>query len=68
MDSQRSPKEREMRKRDKTRALTTSIYSLGSRNSEVQKALDLGFKVLADLGEPFPTTSCTLTIFEFENK
>jgi predicted ATPase len=49
---------------DKTRALTTSIYSLGSRN-EVQKALDLGFKVLADLGEPFPTTAFTLTtIFE----
>jgi predicted ATPase len=50
---------------DKTRALTTSIYSLGSRN-ELQKALDLGFKVLADLGEPFPATGRTLTIvFEF---
>jgi histidine kinase len=50
---------------DKTRALTTSIYSLGSRN-ELQKALDLGFKVLSDLGEPFPAKGRTLTIiFEF---
>jgi predicted ATPase len=50
---------------DKIRAFTASIYSLGSRN-ELQKATDLGFQVLKDLGEPFPSKGRTTTIlFEF---
>jgi len=46
---------------DKTRALTTSIYSLGSRN-ELQKAIDLGLQVLGDLDERIPTKGRTITI------
>lgn len=38
---------------DKVRAHTTHLYSLGSRNS-IQRAIDIGFEVLRELGEPFP--------------
>jgi hypothetical protein len=44
---------------DKTRALTTPFIRWDPGN-ELQKALDLGFKVVADLGRPF-TTGLTLT-------
>lgn len=46
---------------DKTRALTTSIYSLGSRN-ELQKAIDLGFKVLEEYGVRFPKKPSVLAV------
>ena len=39
--------------KDKTAAYTTRIYSLGCR-SRLSDALDLGFAVLKELGEPFP--------------
>lgn len=46
---------------DKTRAVTASIYSLGSRN-KLQEAIDLGLQVMRDLGEPFPTKGYTISI------
>lgn len=49
---------------DKGRALVASIYSLGSRN-ELQKAIDLGLKVLESLGERFPPRpSLVSVVFE----
>jgi predicted ATPase len=38
---------------DKVRAYTTKIYALGSRHF-LQQAIDIGFEVLRELGEPFP--------------
>lgn len=46
---------------DKNRALTASVYSLGSRN-ELQKAIDLGLRILKDLDEPFPTNPSVFSI------
>lgn len=46
---------------DKSRALTASIYSLGTRN-ELQKAIDLGLQVLRGLGESFPSNPGVLSI------
>lgn len=46
---------------DKSRGLTASIYSLGSRN-ELQKAIDLGFHVLNNLGVNFPSRPSAILI------
>ena len=46
---------------DKSRALTSKMLSLGSRN-ELQKAIDLGLTVLKDLGEPFPKKPSVFSI------
>ena len=40
--------------KDKNRALLTKIYSLGAR-AQYNDAIDLGLKVLANLGEKFPS-------------